>query len=426
MSAQPATNEAPNIFEKLQEVEGPIAQLEFAMKRVGNDGLSVKYIENCIEGLRSWTQELVAIANADYNEHDELIDRLERRDLAARMFESELAKAQEALEIAEGRLSNQNEEVAEALDKLRDELSLHMLELNAMVDQQKSALEEKTNLLEVYKQRDINQRATIKELSILEPKKLKKKNDELKMEARAARKTITELSQEIHRRDKNLIELRKDNSILMRGLESERGEVARLESHIERANNISSGYRNEQVLPNGQPLHFVINRQFRGTYIAKDPSELPRYVNNMDFTYIIWASIGVGAAVSVNEWLRPTYRRDPLISEYWPEDLYYALEDMIYDELSNTHPHLLKRVDWAKSIALDDIEGISPTVKKALAADHHQNLRDIVMFDADELAMTKGMGKKSAEQTLAICYALVAEWDRENGAPELAYGKEPN
>lgn len=424
MSAQPSTAAAPNIFDKLQEIEGPLSQLDFAIKRVRDDDMTVRYIENCSTGLRQWVEEVAAAANSEAEQYNALLSDLEKRDLSIRLLQNDQVKDRDALEILSGRLRNQEAEVAEAIERAVHEVNLHMAELNAMVTNQKNELAEKDNMIEVFRIRDVEQRKTIKNYAILEPEKLKQKNTEHKKEAREDRKKITELSQTIHQRDKTISELRRGNTEVMGHLVSERAEVARLSEHIKRNDGISAGYRYETSLPSGQPLHFTINRRYHGTFTIQDPSVRPRLINNLDFTYILWASIGVGSAVSFNEWLRPSYRRDPLITDHWPDDIYDALEDMIQEELENTHPHLLKRVEWAKSISLDDIAGISEAARKALHAENHRNLRDIVMFDADELAMTKGIGKKTAEQILAACYPLVEAWDREYGAPEIAHGKE--
>jgi hypothetical protein len=425
MSAQPAVAEAPSIFEKLQEIEGPLAQLNYAIKRVSGDDMTVRYIDNCMQMLRAWAEELAGIANADYNETDELVETLGSRDMALRLVQSDLAKVRDELEVALGRLNNQDEEVSEAIERARFEFQRHIDELTGLLETNKGELKEKNSMIEVYKTRDINMRAEIKALKILEPEKLKKKNTELKTEARADRAKIAELGKSLRERDAASLDLRQQNTILMQGLESERGEVARLAGHIARNDGISAGYRYETIMAGGQPLHFTINRRYHGTYTLQSADVRPRLINNLDFTFIIWLSIGVGAAVSFNEWLRPSYRRDPLVTEYWPDDIYDALEDMIKDELESTHPHLLQRTEWARSIPTESIEGLTAAARKALLADNHNTLRDIVMFDAGELAMTKGISQKMAEAILAACYLLVDSWDKENGVPVLAHGKQP-
>ena len=426
MSAQPSnTAEAPNIFEKLQEIDGPIGQLEFAIKRVSGDDMTVRYIDNCIEMLRSWAQEVADIAGSDYDQNDTLVETLGNRDSALRLVQSDLDKVREQLEIALGRLGNQEEEIAEAIERARFEFQRHIDELTALADTQKAELTEKANMVEVYKLRDVNQRSQLKELQILEPEKLKKKNNELKTEARKDRAEITELGKTIRERDKTLLEMRNANTVLMQGLESERGEVARLAGHIARNDGIAAGYRHETTMACGQALHFAVNRRYHATFTLQPEGTRPRLINNLDFTYTIWASIGVGAVVSFNEWLRPSYRRDPLITDYWPEDIYDALEDMVAEEIESTHPHLLKRVAWARSVETESIEGLTAAAKKALLADNQKNLRDIVMFNAPELAQTKGISQKMAEAILEVCHPLVDAWDKANGAPELAHGKQP-
>lgn len=427
MSAQPAAHaESQNILEAIQEgFNARINQLTYALKRVQGDDLSVRYIEECINGLHLLATDLADIANADMNEHDQLVGLLNDRDLSISLVQNALDKANEELEILRARAANMEEDIADAIEQAMFEMNLTLEKFKGRISELEKQLTDKTNMLDVYAQRDRNQRNELKELTKLDPERLKRKNAEYQRQNKAHQATITDLNQKLNKERGEKGDLRSDNTLLMKALESERGEVARLESHIARANGISSGYRHESTLPTGQPLVYAIDRKFQGIYTLQEPDARPRYIDNLDFTYVIWASIGVGSAVRINEWLRPCYRRDELLKDHWPEDIYDALEDMTVQELETTHPHLLKRVAWAKGIHLDEIEGISETARKALRAENHSNLRDIVMFDAEELALTKGIGAKTAEQILSVCNRLVDEWDRQNGAPVIGPGQEP-
>lgn len=427
MSAQPAAQaEAPSILEAIQEgFNARISQLTYALKRVQGDDLSVRYIEECINGLHLLAAELADIADNDISEHDKLVALLGDRDLSITLIQNTLLKANDELDILRARAASMDEDVAEAIRNATFEMNQTLERFKGRISELEKQLADKASMIDVYGERDRQQRTQLKELLKLDPERLKRKNAEYKRHIREQQTSITDLTQKLNHERNEKSGVRNDNTILMKALEVERGEVIRLESHIERANGISSGYRHETTLPTGQPLVYAIDRKFQGIYTLQEPDARPRYIDNLDFTYVIWASIGVGSAVRINEWLRPSYRRDELLKEFWPEDLYDALEDMIGQELETTHPHLLKRVEWARGVGLDEIEGISETARKALRADNHTTLREIVMFDAEELALTKGIGAKTAEQILAVCNKLVDDWDRENGAPVVASGQQP-
>lgn len=427
MSAQPADQaEAPNILHSIQEgFNARISQLTYARKRVQGDDLSVRFIDECINGLHILATELAEIADNDINEHDQLVSLLGDRDLSISLIQKALEKANEDLEILRARAANMDEDVAEAIATATFEMSQTLERFKGRISELEKQLADKTSMVDVYGERDRQQRTQLKELMKLDPERLKRKNVEYQRQIKSQQTSITELNQKLNQERNEKGGLRNDNTILMKALEVERGEVMRLESHIERANGISSGYRHQTTLPTGQPLVYAIDRKFQGIYTLQEPDARPRYIDNLDFTYVIWASIGVGSAVRINEWLRPSYRRDELLKDFWPDDLYDALEDMIVQELETTHPHLLKRVEWAKSVRLEEIEGISEAARKALRADNHNTLREIVMFDAEELALTKGIGAKTAEQILAVCNKLVDAWDREFGAPVVGSGLEP-
>ena len=427
MSAQPnAQAEAPNILEAIQEgFNARINQLTYALKRVQGDDLSVRYIEECINGLHLLAAELADIADNDITEHDNLVALLGDRDLSISLIQKALEQANDELDILRARAANMDEDVAEAIATATFEMNQSLERFKGRVSELEKQLADKASMVDVYGERDRQQRTQLKELLKLDPERLKRKNAEYQRQIKGQQTTITDLTQKLNHERNEKGGLRNDNTILMKALEAERGEVMRLESHIERANGISSGYRHQTTLPTGQPLVYAIDRKFQGIYTLQEPDARPRYIDNLDFTYVIWASIGVGSAVRINEWLRPSYRRDELLKDFWPDDLYDALEDMIVQELETTHPHLLKRVEWAKGVGLDEIEGISESARKALRADNHNTLREIVMFDAEELALTKGIGAKTAEQILAVCNKLVDAWDREYGAPVIGSGLEP-
>jgi len=427
MSAQPAAQaEAPNILEAIQEgFNARISQLTYALKRVQGDDLSVRYIEECINGLHLLASELAEIADTDITEHDSLVALLGDRDLSITLIQNALEKANDELDVLRARAANMDEDVAEAIATATFEMNQTLERFKGRISDLEKQLADKASMVDVYGERDRQQRTQLKELLKLDPERLKRKNVEYQRQIKSQQLTINDVTQKLNQERNEKGGLRNDNTILMKALEVERGEVMRLESHIERANGISAGYRHQTTLPTGQPLVYAIDRKFQGIYTLQEPDARPRYIDNLDFTYVIWASIGVGSAVRINEWLRPSYRRDELLKDFWPEDLYDALEDMIAQELETTHPHLLKRVEWARGVSLDEIEGISEAARKALRADNHNTLREIVMFDAEELALTKGIGAKTAEQILAVCNKLVDAWDREHGAPVIGSGLEP-
>lgn len=70
-------------------------------------------------------------------------------------------------------------------------------------------------------------------------------------------------------------------------------------------------------------------------------------INDIDWHIEIRSTTGIGLIVSVNEWALPVY---PMVDDFkrnWPDGLTPAVTQRIRDLLEPTHPHLVKRAEWA-------------------------------------------------------------------------------
>lgn len=415
---------APDIIELInQGFTSSITQLDYAMKRVKGDDMSTRYIQNCIDSLQMLAQEIADVAGDDIEQFNNALDLAASRLEAQRILQLDNDSLREKNEILEGRAANLDKEIQEAVDEAVENHVIRIQQLEHADQLLKNKLQELRSQIETLALREKRMMSRLKELEIMEPDKLKKKNAEYKKELREAREAIKEMSQKLNQSRLSGSEMSKNNSVLMAGLESARAEIEELQKKMLRAHGKSEGYCYDTTMTNGQPIRFTVHRFFRGSLINQDPEDYPRYVNTLDFTYHILCTLGIGATVHLNEWLRPEYRVDPMVADVWPESLYEDLQDMYREDIANTHPHLLKRVDWADGISLVDVEGIPAAVLKSLS-NHDKpliNLRHVLMFSQAELAEIKGIGIKTAATLHLVCRKLVDEWEAENGKLNVSF-----
>lgn len=416
--------EAPNLIDLINEgFTSSIVQLDYAIKRVKGDDMSTRYIQNCIDSLRMLAQEIADAAGDDIDQYNEALELAQSRLEAQKLLQLDNDALREQNEILAGRAENLDKEIQEAVDTAVENHVVRIQQLEHADELLKNKITELRSQVETYALREKRISSRLRELEIMEPDKLKKKNAEAKKELRETRETLKSTSQKLNQQRITNSELSKNNSVLMAGLESARNEIEELQRRMQRANGKAAEYCYDTKKADGQPIRFTMHRFFRGSLIHQDPEDYPRYVNTLDFTYHILCTLGIGATVHLNEWLRPEYRIDPLVADVWPEGMYEDIQEMYRDDMATTHPHLLKRVDWANSVSLEDVEGIPAAVLKALH-NHDtpfQNLRHVLMFSEPELAKVKGIGSKSAAMLHKVCRKLVDEWEKENGKLNVSF-----
>ena len=416
--------EAPDLIELInQGFTSSITQLDYAMKRVKGDDMSTRYIQNSIDSLMMLAQEIADVAGNDVDLYNQAIDLAESRLEAQKVLQLDNDNLRYKNEILEGRAENLDKEIQEAVDSAVENHVIRVQQLEHADEVLKNKIVELRSQLETFSLREKRTMSRLKDLEIMEPDKLKKKNAELKKELRETREALKDTSQKLNKHRASNSEISKNNSVLMAGLESARAEIEELQGRILRANGKSADYCHDTTMANGQPIRFTMHRFFRGSLINQAPEDYPRYVNTLDFTYHILCTLGIGATVHLNEWLRPEYHIDPLVADVWPNGMYEDIQEMYREDIATTHPHLLKRSDWADSIDLSDIDGIPAAVLKSLQ--NHDTpflkLRHVLMFSQPELAEVKGIGLKTAAMLHQVCRKLVDEWELEHGKLNVSF-----
>ncbi|QCR38793.1 helix-hairpin-helix domain-containing protein [Nissabacter sp. SGAir0207] len=387
------------------------------------DDESSRYIELSIEGIRLLTAELAKIAEAEQDQQDAVLDELESKRTIAGLLQHQLNQAKEQIAEFQARCEGFDEELADSVASAVFQLEMMVESLKAEATQMKNQVQTKENMVATYVEREKRLSARLRELEQLQPEKLKAKKVQYQTEARELRATVKTLSQKLNESRIRETAMKSDVTLAMSQLEQCRSRNDELARHIERANGLYEAYRYETKSKDGSPVHFFLRREFTGMRVERNYAERPRYVNNLTFSLTIKTTIGISCDVKVNEWGRPHYYIIPLLRDIWPDDLYEELFTIYREELSEVNPLLVARLDWAKSVELDSVEGLRPAILTALKADGYNTLCDVVMHDVDELESIKGLGKKTALELHERCYALVDAWEREHGAVETRFEK---
>ncbi|AJJ54434.1 hypothetical protein BZ17_708 [Yersinia pseudotuberculosis IP 32953] len=143
-------------------------------------------------------------------------------------------------------------------------------------------------------------------------------------------------------------------------------------------------------------------------------------INDIDWHIEIRSTTGIGLIVSVNEWALPVY---PMVDDFkrnWPDGLTPAVTQRIRDLLEPTHPHLVKRAEWAESVLTETLP-LKEQYLELLARSGLHSLFDVVRRTPDMLAnAVKGFGIASARQVHAQCTRIVKEWESEQKQKEAA------
>lgn len=137
-------------------------------------------------------------------------------------------------------------------------------------------------------------------------------------------------------------------------------------------------------------------------------------LQDIDWHIEIRTNAGISVLVSVTQWCRARY---PVLDQFktaWPSALGIALNQRIIELLSDTHPHLVQRAEWAMSTQL----GSLPLQDKwidLLNTSGLYSLWTVVSHTPEELSnLVKGFGIATARQVHTACMNVVKDWQAGN------------
>lgn len=137
-------------------------------------------------------------------------------------------------------------------------------------------------------------------------------------------------------------------------------------------------------------------------------------LQDIDWHIEVRSNSGVSVLVSVTHWCRARY---PILNDFkdaWPTALGVALNRRIIELLGDTHPHLVKRTEWAMATPLSNLP-LQDKWLDLLNASGLYSLWTVVSHTPEELSnLVKGFGIATARQVHAACMNVVKDWQAEN------------
>lgn len=135
-------------------------------------------------------------------------------------------------------------------------------------------------------------------------------------------------------------------------------------------------------------------------------------LQDIDWHIEVRTNTGIGVIVSVTEWCRPRYPTLDLFKQAWPEELGSAISVKINELLERSHPHLVRRTEWAEGTPLGSLTQLKPQWLDLLYTAGLHSLYGVVSLTPEELSSTvKGFGIATARQVHAACMNVVKDWE---------------
>ncbi|EKN4181114.1 hypothetical protein ABF231_002932 [Yersinia ruckeri] len=360
------------------------AQLDLAIEQT--TGTAQRSVESATVLLNQAQSLCIEQLNIETDEYNLLFDRLEKT-------ENDLITKSLALTQVQERIENADLAVAEA-NAQRDSISAkYNLSLS---DQRVLATE-------------------VNRLKSLNPEKMKIQLIRLKDDLENKRTLLNQQLTEIRRYKKEVAEKTSKLAVMVNVNEQLNNVVSDLTNRIQRMD----GDVEPTYYRGNDDIEFYFYTFQWGLKLRSGDYDM-QLINDIDWHIEIRSTSGIGLIVSVNEWALPVY---PMVDDFeqnWPDGLTPAVTQRIRDLLEPTHPHLVKRAEWAESVLTETLP-LKEQHLELLALSGIHSLFDVVRRTPDMLAnAVKGFGIATARQVHAQCSRIVKDWESEQKQKEAA------
>jgi len=277
-------------------------------------------------------------------------------------------------------------------------------ELRALDAEGKLAIAEKFRLAEKARANEAERQ--LKDLNILNPKRMQNQNKEKTKLLDKQRVVIGDLKESELKLKRTVVELQTQNTNLLKQLDFADTEIKKLNlaHHIGSLHKqyLDQRFYNEDDVKKQRPFY---------AYLLSDggnKSATQWIISDLDWKIHIMNCYGEGVTVMYNEWLFPILPPCEL-SNSVPYEMLHALFSFGLSAIESTHPHLIDRAEWAQGISARDI-GISDKLISALKEGGTMTLHDIMVKRQDGIIRdTKGIGEKTATTIFSAAEKYIAE-----------------
>ncbi|UWH29730.1 hypothetical protein KW556_08675 [Aeromonas veronii] len=345
-------------------------------------------------------------ANAHINEFNVLVGELEARDselLTQAILVSQLRKQ---VAEAEQRIAAARQEGAAELEAKADELYKAQRALNEV--------ETKFSALQFTSRQADRQLADLKAMDPAGMKRrIKEKNDLLEQQRTA-----------IAKHKSNEAAYRAEVLKLERRISELLGAINEQDRELERRNTII------MELESARAAKLIWHKHLGKTYKGEDgtlwdvymvdhglKSNLPYLINDLSWKLHAMKSDGSGCSVMLSQWMNPIYPAPH--GSGAPDAMTQDIFAFMQEALEQSHPHLLPRTEWAKTVSIHEC-GLPPRTIKPLEEAGIDTLYKVMSHQGNKLDKVKGIGEKLVGQIVYACELKVKLWEEQFAAGQHA------
>jgi hypothetical protein len=338
-------------------------------------------------------------ANAHIDEFNDLIGELEGRDSELLTQAALVSNLRQQVAEAEMRIAAARQDGAADLEAKEDEIYKLQRTLND-VQTKFSAMQ--------YSSRQLERQ--LADLSAMDPAGMKrriKEKNELLEEQRTA----------IAKHKSNEAAYRAEVLKLEHRIKDLLGAINEQDRELERRHTVI------MELESSRAAKLVWHKHLANTYKGEDGtlwnvylvdhglrSNLPYLINDLNWKLHAMKSDGSGCSVMLSQWMNPIYPTP--YGAGAPDDMTQDIFAFMQEALEQSHPHLLPRTEWAKTVSIHECS-LPPRTIKPLIDAGLDTLYKVMSHQGSKLDKVKGIGEKLVGQIVYACELKMTLWDEQ-------------
>ncbi|WP_070964813.1 hypothetical protein [Vibrio sonorensis] len=368
-------------------------QLDIAQGKV--TGIAETSVKAAIMLVEQAEQMAIDLTNQDYDDYNELVGNYENLSSHVDRLEGQLREAKASIETAK---SNAADALLEK-DEANAAASMAATEGKVLKDQIRTLRDEVKSLKELNPE-------GLKAKNVSQKKELKEKSDiigQQLIKIRTLRAELADVKGNYAKATDNVLSLKETCEEQHERLCSKDGLMLRT-PYQSKGDDRLMFY-----------MHYMGYNLEVGSANAAD--DAVRLVGDLGFHLVLRTTYCIDAVVNFTTWLSPVLPSPqwlPLIAEV-PDGLIADLHEEIYERVKESHPDLVKRVDWAKGVFLAELDGIKDKHLEPLRKGGFTSLYDVCEVPLGRVAeRCDGLEKAAEKDIRKVCDALVSQWRIEN------------
>lgn len=422
--AEQTTNAAtlPTVETVAEQLNGILARLRFATKRIAGDDVFKRSLETLIDEVVSIGQEIELMMDAEAIAYNSLVEDCET--LQTRLNEAfgkiDLFNVEQADK--ERRCSDAIEETAQIILEAQQKAQNAIDQITIDRDKWHAAYEAQESQNKALKSKNRSQEIELRALQLLEPEKLKKKLHDERVKTRELTETKGALQTKLNQSQRELVGLKTyvakieaRNAVLGEDLDLMRDQMNLADGdHCVQGMKFFSPVNPTMVFyPHIFYFDMEVNAQNAYAYDGI------RFINNLGFHVMTRTNTGWGLTYLVTEMGIPICITPKELEEHWPAEMDDFLEGFYLDQIERVNPHLHSRCVWAHEYSVLDVELLDVELREKLFAAGITNLAKLGSTYAHTMKIQANVTDEECARIKPVIRELVNQWDKANGQPDI-------